>query len=98
MPGFVYFLAYDICEDEPTLDYIESEMAREGVTQEVKCISFYMVLKFDMWLHFYFDCYTQLIDEIRASTEKRMLTDLKVTFKHAPIWAKANPLNAVHVL
>lgn len=28
-------LAYDICEDEPTLDYIESEMAREGVTQEV---------------------------------------------------------------
>ncbi|KAI9559342.1 putative protein phosphatase 1 regulatory subunit 16A isoform X4 [Daphnia sinensis] len=45
-------MPYDICEDEPTLDYIESEMAREGVTQE-------------------------LIDEIRASTEKRMLTDLK---------------------
>jgi hypothetical protein len=31
-------LAYDICEDEPTLDYIESEMAREGVTQEVNYI------------------------------------------------------------
>ena len=31
-------LAYDICEDEPTLDYIESEMAREGVTQEVNCL------------------------------------------------------------
>ena len=31
-------IAYDICEDEPTLDYIESEMAREGVTQEVNAL------------------------------------------------------------
>ena len=28
-------MPYDICEDEPTLDYIESEMARRGVTQEL---------------------------------------------------------------
>ena len=51
-------MPYDICEDEPTLDYIESEMARRGVTQE-------------------------LIDQTRASTERQMLTDLKVLF--API-------------
>ena len=48
-------MPYDICEDEPTLDYIESEMARRGVTQE-------------------------LIDQTRASTERQMLTDLKVLF------------------
>jgi len=28
-------MPYDICEDESTLDYIESEMARRGVTQEL---------------------------------------------------------------
>lgn len=28
-------MPYDICEDEATLDYIESEMARRGVTQQL---------------------------------------------------------------
>jgi len=28
-------MPYDICEDESTLDYIESEMARRGVTQDL---------------------------------------------------------------
>lgn len=28
-------MPYDICEDESTLDYIESEMAKRGVTQEM---------------------------------------------------------------
>ena len=46
-------MPYDICEDESTLNYIESEMARRGVTQE-------------------------LIDQTRASTERQMLSDLKV--------------------
>lgn len=45
-------MPYDIYEDEATLDYIENEMARRGVTQ-------------------------QLIDETRAHTEMKMLTDLQ---------------------
>lgn len=28
-------MPYDICEDDATLDYIESEMARRGVTQRL---------------------------------------------------------------
>ncbi|CAB3380308.1 Hypothetical predicted protein [Cloeon dipterum] len=28
-------MPYDICEDEPTLDFIEGEMAKQGVTQEL---------------------------------------------------------------
>lgn len=28
-------MPYDICEDEQTLDYIEAEMAKRGVTQEL---------------------------------------------------------------
>ena len=28
-------MPYDICEDETTLSYIENEMARRGVTQEL---------------------------------------------------------------
>jgi protein phosphatase 1 regulatory subunit 16A len=28
-------MPYDICEDEAALDYIEGEMARHGVTQEL---------------------------------------------------------------
>lgn len=28
-------MPYDICEDEQTLDYIESEMAKRGITQEL---------------------------------------------------------------
>lgn len=28
-------MPYDICEDESTLDYIESEMAKKGITQEM---------------------------------------------------------------
>ena len=28
-------MPYDICEDEATLDYIESEMAKRGITQEM---------------------------------------------------------------
>ncbi|XP_017776693.1 PREDICTED: protein phosphatase 1 regulatory inhibitor subunit 16B isoform X2 [Nicrophorus vespilloides] len=45
-------MPYDICEDEQALDYIESEMSKRGVTQE-------------------------LIDDTRAHTEKKMLTDLQ---------------------
>ena len=28
-------MPYDICEDEQTLDYIESEMAKRGITQKL---------------------------------------------------------------
>lgn len=28
-------MPYDICEDEATLDFIESEMAKRGITQEM---------------------------------------------------------------
>lgn len=28
-------MPYDICEDEAALDYIEGEMARRGITQEL---------------------------------------------------------------
>lgn len=28
-------MPYDICEDDSTLDYIESEMAKRGITQEI---------------------------------------------------------------
>ena len=28
-------MPYDICEDDETLDYIESEMAKRGITQEI---------------------------------------------------------------
>lgn len=28
-------MPYDICEDEATLDYIESEMAKRGITQDM---------------------------------------------------------------
>lgn len=45
-------MPYDICEDEQALDYIESEMAKNGVTQH-------------------------LIDETRASTERKMLVDMR---------------------
>ncbi|CAL8069547.1 unnamed protein product [Orchesella dallaii] len=45
-------MPYDICDDETTLDYIESEMAKRGVTQE-------------------------LIEEIRALPETRMLQDVQ---------------------
>ena len=45
-------MPYDICEDEETLEYIETQMADQGVTQE-------------------------LIDEMRLSTEKKMLDDIK---------------------
>lgn len=45
-------MPYDICEDEETLEFIETQMAHHGVTQE-------------------------LIDEMRLSTEKKMLDDIK---------------------
>lgn len=45
-------MPYDICEDEQALDYIEGEMANNGVTQH-------------------------LIDETRASTERKMLADMR---------------------
>ncbi|ODM97851.1 Protein phosphatase 1 regulatory inhibitor subunit 16B [Orchesella cincta] len=45
-------MPYDICDDETTLDYIESEMAKRGVTQE-------------------------LIEEIRALPETRMLQEVQ---------------------
>ena len=45
-------MPYDICDEEATLDYIESEMAKRGVTQE-------------------------LIEEIRALPETKMLEDMQ---------------------
>ncbi|GIY72069.1 protein phosphatase 1 regulatory subunit 16A [Caerostris darwini] len=45
-------MPYDICDDDATLDYIENEMAKRGITQE-------------------------MIDQTRAATEIRMLSDLK---------------------
>ncbi|XP_061894212.1 protein phosphatase 1 regulatory inhibitor subunit 16B [Entelurus aequoreus] len=45
-------MPYDICEDDPTLDIIETAMANRGITQE-------------------------MINETRASTERRMLGDIQ---------------------
>ncbi len=45
-------MPYDICDEESTLDFIESEMAKRGVTQE-------------------------LIEEIRALPETKMLEDMQ---------------------
>ncbi|KAK3579169.1 hypothetical protein CHS0354_022704 [Potamilus streckersoni] len=45
-------MPYDICEDEVTLDYVETQMANRGITQEQ-------------------------IDDMRLTTEKHMLADLK---------------------
>ncbi|UYV79819.1 PPP1R16B [Cordylochernes scorpioides] len=53
-------MPYDICEDEATLDLIESEMAKKGITQA-------------------------LIDQVRATTEREMLADMK--------WLLENGLN-----
>ncbi|XP_048487563.1 protein phosphatase 1 regulatory subunit 16A isoform X2 [Plutella xylostella] len=49
-------MPYDICEEERTLDAIESEMAARGVTQ-------------------------RLIDDTRAATEMKMLTDVMELYK-----------------
>ena len=46
-------MPYDICDEESTLDFIESEMAKRGVTQE-------------------------LIEEIRALPETKMLQDMQL--------------------
>ncbi|KAG7244832.1 hypothetical protein INR49_029851, partial [Caranx melampygus] len=45
-------MPYDLCEDDPTLDIIETAMANRGITQE-------------------------MINETRASTERRMLGDIQ---------------------
>ncbi|KAF0034518.1 hypothetical protein F2P81_012276 [Scophthalmus maximus] len=45
-------MPYDLCEDDPTLDMIETAMANRGITQE-------------------------MINETRASTERRMLGDIQ---------------------
>ncbi|XP_059185716.1 protein phosphatase 1 regulatory inhibitor subunit 16B [Centropristis striata] len=45
-------MPYDLCEDDPTLDIIETAMANRGITQE-------------------------MINETRASTERRMLGDVQ---------------------
>ncbi|XP_047439001.1 protein phosphatase 1 regulatory inhibitor subunit 16B [Mugil cephalus] len=45
-------MPYDLCEDDPTLDIIETAMANKGITQE-------------------------MINETRASTERRMLGDIQ---------------------
>ncbi|KAL3860767.1 hypothetical protein ACJMK2_010838 [Sinanodonta woodiana] len=45
-------MPYDICEDEVTLDYVETQMANRGITQEQ-------------------------IDDMRLTSEKQMLADLK---------------------
>uniref|UniRef100_A0A1A8LAH0 Protein phosphatase 1 regulatory subunit 16A n=2 Tax=Nothobranchius pienaari TaxID=704102 RepID=A0A1A8LAH0_9TELE len=45
-------MPYDLCEDDPTLDIIETAMANRGITQE-------------------------MINETRASTERRMMEDIQ---------------------
>ncbi|KAL4655764.1 protein phosphatase 1 regulatory inhibitor subunit 16B [Arapaima gigas] len=45
-------MPYDLCEDDPTLDIIETAMANRGITQE-------------------------MINETRASVERRMLEDIQ---------------------
>ncbi|KAM6977558.1 protein phosphatase 1 regulatory inhibitor subunit 16B [Aplochiton taeniatus] len=45
-------MPYDLCEDDPTLDIIETAMANKGITQE-------------------------MINETRASTERRLLGDIQ---------------------
>lgn len=45
-------MPYDLCEDDPTLDIIETAMANRGITQE-------------------------MINETRASTERKMLGDIQ---------------------
>ncbi|XP_049894924.1 protein phosphatase 1 regulatory inhibitor subunit 16B [Epinephelus moara] len=45
-------MPYDLCEDDPTLDIIETAMANRGITQE-------------------------MINETRASTERKMLGDVQ---------------------
>ncbi|XP_069003412.1 protein phosphatase 1 regulatory inhibitor subunit 16B [Embiotoca jacksoni] len=45
-------MPYDLCEDDPTLDIIETAMANRGITQE-------------------------MINETRASTERRLLGDIQ---------------------
>ncbi|XP_013860226.1 protein phosphatase 1 regulatory inhibitor subunit 16B isoform X1 [Austrofundulus limnaeus] len=45
-------MPYDLCEDDPTLDIIETAMANRGITQE-------------------------MINETRASTERRMIEDIQ---------------------
>ncbi|XP_034022002.1 protein phosphatase 1 regulatory inhibitor subunit 16B [Thalassophryne amazonica] len=49
-------MPYDLCEDDPTLDIIETAMANRGITQE-------------------------MINETRASTERRMLGDIQEILK-----------------
>ncbi|CAF96498.1 unnamed protein product [Tetraodon nigroviridis] len=49
-------MPYDLCEDDPTLDIIETAMANRGITQE-------------------------MINETRASTERRMLRDIQELLK-----------------
>uniref|UniRef100_A0A8C5I4B8 Protein phosphatase 1 regulatory inhibitor subunit 16B n=1 Tax=Gouania willdenowi TaxID=441366 RepID=A0A8C5I4B8_GOUWI len=49
-------MPYDLCEDDPTLDIIETAMANRGITQE-------------------------MINETRASTERKMLSDIQALLR-----------------
>ncbi|KAJ8259423.1 hypothetical protein GJAV_G00169100 [Gymnothorax javanicus] len=49
-------MPYDLCEDDPTLDIIETAMANRGITQE-------------------------MINETRASVERRMLGDIQALLR-----------------
>ncbi|XP_072308722.1 protein phosphatase 1 regulatory inhibitor subunit 16B [Eucyclogobius newberryi] len=49
-------MPYDLCEDDPTLDIIETAMANRGITQE-------------------------MINETRASSERRMLGDIQTLMR-----------------
>ncbi|XP_035518616.1 protein phosphatase 1 regulatory inhibitor subunit 16B [Morone saxatilis] len=51
-------MPYDLCEDDPTLDIIETAMANRGITQE-------------------------MINETRASTERKMLGDIQELLRQA---------------
>ncbi|CAI5686745.1 protein phosphatase 1 regulatory inhibitor subunit 16B [Oreochromis niloticus] len=50
-------MPYDLCEDDPTLDIIETAMANRGITQE-------------------------MINETRASTERKMIGDIQELLSH----------------
>lgn len=77
-------MPYDICDDETTLDAIESEMAARGITQVrlVIDIDWYRLAKrvsqsphqIDNWFLCAFQAY---IDDQRGAPEKAMLDDMK---------------------
>ena len=55
-------MPYDLCEDETTLSYIENEMAKRGVTQDLIDNTRYEILiqEYSAWLWLYSSCHSTL--------------------------------------